>query len=68
MADTVKWAASAAQILGYAATSLGWAPWNIGFFLIGLCGWLAVGLMWRERAIVILHIIALAVLLGGLLS
>ena len=29
----VKWAASVIQMLGYAGTGFGWAPWNLYLFL-----------------------------------
>ena len=63
-----KWVASIFQIFGYAATAFGLTPWNIGFFLIGLIGWFMVGVMWRDRAIMLIHIIALAAMVIGLAS
>lgn len=66
--DTVKWAASIAQIAGYTATGFGWTPWNIGFFIFGLLGWLAVGLMWRDKALVLVHLVAFGAMVGGMLT
>lgn len=68
MVDTIKWTASIAQIAGYTATGLGWTPWNIGFFIVGLLGWLAVGAFWRDKALILVHLVALTAMLGGSLS
>ncbi|MGJ8626106.1 MAG: DUF6552 family protein [Sulfitobacter sp.] len=64
----VKWIASIFQIIGYGATAFGWTPWNIYMFLIGLIGWFTVGVLWRDRAIMLIHVIALAAMLVGLIS
>lgn len=62
----IKWAASIVQILGYATTAFGLAPWNIYVFLVGLVGWLAVGVLWNDRAIVLIHLVAVAAMIAGL--
>ena len=64
----LKWAASIVQIAGYAATAFGATPLNIYLFLVGLVGWFAVGVFWRDRAIMLIHVVALAAMLAGLLS
>lgn len=64
----LKWAASIVQIMGYSATAFGLTPLNIYLFLIGLVGWFAVGIMWKDRAIMLIHIVALAAMLAGLAS
>ncbi|MFS4437192.1 DUF6552 family protein [Paracoccaceae bacterium GXU_MW_L88] len=63
-----KWIASIAQICGYAATGFGYVPLNIYFFLVGLVGWFIVGVMWKDRAIMLIHIVALAAMVVGQLS
>ncbi len=63
---TVKWAASAVQIMGYTATAFGATPLNIYLFLVGLIGWFAVGVMWNDRAIMLIHLVALAAMTVGL--
>ena len=64
----LKWVASIIQILGYSATAFGYTPLNIYFFLAGLIGWFAVGVMWNDRAIMLIHIIALGAMFVGLAS
>ncbi len=66
--DVIKWTASLAQIIGYSATGLGWVPLNIGFFLVGLLGWLAVGVLWKDKALILVHLVALVAMIGGVLT
>ena len=64
----LKWAASIIQILGYATTAFGMTPLNIYLFLVGLVGWFTVGLLWRDKAIMLIHVVALAAMIAGLIS
>jgi|GEM_PF-301257 len=68
IAFIIKWLASIVQILGYTATAAGMTPLNIYLFLVGLMGWLFVGLFWKDRAIILIHVIALGSMIVGLLS
>ncbi len=64
----IKWLASIVQILGYTATAFGATPLNIQLFLVGLVGWFVVGVMWRDRAIILIHAVALGSMLAALAS
>ena len=66
IAFVIKWLASVIQILGYSATAFGLTPWNIYLFLVGLAGWLVVGLLWSDRAIILIHLVALCAMFIGL--
>lgn len=68
LAFAIKWAASIVQILGYTATAFGWTPWNIYLFLVGLVGWFVVGVLWNDRAIMLIHLVALGAMFAGLAS
>lgn len=68
IAFTVKWVASVIQIMGYAATGFGWSPWNLYLFLIGVLGWLMVGVLWNDRALVLVHFAAFGSMLIGMAS
>lgn len=68
LAFWVKWVASAVQILGYGATAFGWTPWNLYLFVVGVFGWLLVGVLWNDRAIMLVHLVALAAMLAGMAS
>lgn len=66
--DAIKWGASIAQILGYGATAMGAHPLNLCFFAVGLVGWFIVGLRWNTSAITLIHLVAAAAMLIGLLN
>lgn len=66
--DHIKWAASIAQILGYGATAMGASPLNLYFFTVGIVGWFIVGLRWNDRAIMLIHVVAAAAMMVGLLA
>ncbi|MFD0860556.1 DUF6552 family protein [Roseovarius aquimarinus] len=67
-AFVVKWVASVIQIMGYGATGFGWAPWNLYLFLVGVLGWLLVGVLWNDRALMLVHFVALGSMLVGMAS
>ena len=43
-------------------------PLHFHGFFIGLVGWFAVGVFWKDRAIMLIHVIALGSMIMGLLS
>ena len=59
--DIVKWIATAVQLIGYGLTGLNIVPWNVFAFFIGIVLWFLVGYMWKDKAIMVVHI-------GGLYS
>ncbi|WP_299655161.1 DUF6552 family protein [uncultured Jannaschia sp.] len=68
IAFVVKWVASIVQIAGYSATAFGWTPGNLYLFLVGVLGWFAVGVLWNDRAIMLIHAAALAAMIAGMSS
>lgn len=64
----LKWIASVIQIMGYTATASGLTPLNIYLFLMGLIGWFAVGWIWKDRAIMLIHVVALGAMIVGLMG
>jgi len=64
----VKWGASIIQIMGYTATGFGWTPWNLYLFLIGVLGWFAVGAFWNDKALMLVHLVALGAMIAGMTS
>lgn len=64
----VKWVSSIIQIMGYTATSFGLQPWNLYLFLVGIIGWFAVGVLWNDRAMMLLHVVALVAMIAGMSS
>ena len=68
LAFIVKWGASAIQILGYTATAFGWTLGNLYLFVIGVLGWFAVGVLWNDKALMLVHIVALGAMIAGMSS
>lgn len=64
----VKWGASIIQIMGYTATGFGWTPWNLYLFLIGVLGWFVFGALWRDKALMLVHLVALGAMIAGMAS
>ena len=65
--DVVKWLATVIQLIGYAMTGLNFVPYNIYMFFIGIFLWFAVGFMWKDKAIMVVHFGAFVSLLAGYL-
>ena len=66
--DMVKWGATIIQLIGYGLTGFNLVPYNIYLFFIGIILWFAVGMMWKDKAIMIVHIGAFFSLLIGYLN
>jgi hypothetical protein len=66
--DIIKWIATAIQLIGYGLTGLNIVPWNVFAFFIGILLWFLVGYLWKDRAIMIVHVGAFIAILAGYLS
>ena len=66
--DIVKWIATAIQLIGYGLTGLNIVPWNIYAFFIGIILWFVVGYMWKDKAIMVVHVGAFVAIFVGYLS
>lgn len=66
--DILKWVATAVQLVGYGLTGMGLQPWNVFAFFAGIALWFAVGVMWKDRAIMVVHVGAFVSLLAGYVS
>ena len=64
----IKWVSSVLIIIAMAMTSVNVFPTNIVFHLLGVTGWLIVGLLWHDRALIFLNGVAIFVFLSGLLK
>ena len=64
----LKWASSVFIIIAMALTSANLYPINIVFHLIGVGGWLVVGMLWHDRALIFLNGVAIFVFATGLLN
>jgi hypothetical protein len=66
--DIVKWIATIVLLVGYGLTGLNVVPWNVLAFVIGIALWFAVGVMWKDRAIMVVHVGAFIALATGYLN
>ncbi|MEP1610945.1 MAG: DUF6552 family protein [Roseobacter sp.] len=66
--DIVKWLATAIQLFGYGLTGLNIVPWNVFAFFGGIILWFAVGVMWKDKAIMVVHLGAFISLFVGYLN
>lgn len=66
--DIVKWVATVIQLIGYGLTGMNIVPWNIYAFIVGILLWFAVGVMWKDKAIMVVHVGAFLSLLLGYLN
>ena len=64
----IKWVSSIFIIIAMALTSANLYPINIVFHLIGVTGWLVVGMLWHDRALIFLNAVAIFVYATGLLN
>ena len=68
LVDITKWIATFIQLIGYGLTGLNVVPYNVFMFFIGIFLWFAVGYMWKDRAIMIVHVGAFISLFVGYLN
>lgn len=66
--DIVKWVATVIQLVGYGLTGLNIVPWNVFAFIIGIALWFVVGVMWKDRAIMVVHVGAFVAITAGYLN
>jgi len=66
--DIIKWIATAIQLIGYGLTGLNIVPWNVFAFFIGIILWFLVGYLWKDKAIMVVHVGAFVAILAGYLS
>ena len=64
----IKWISSVFIIAGMALTSANIFPINIVVHGIGVTGWLIVGMLWHDRALIFLNAVAIFVYASGLLN
>ena len=64
----IKWVSSIFIIAGMALTSANIFPLNIIVHGIGVTGWLVVGMLWHDRALIFLNAVAIFVYATGLLN
>ena len=65
----VKWTASFFILTAVAARSVGTIPLiDLWFSLVGTLGWLWVGMLWHDRALILLNSVAIFIFSSGILN
>ena len=64
----IKWAASAFLIVGMILASANLFPYNIMVASVGVLGWLIVGMLWHDRALILLNGALALILTMGLMK
>ena len=64
----IKWVSSIFLIIGMVLTSNNIFPANLFISTIGIAGWIIVGMLWRDRSIMILNAIAFSIYFNGIVK
>ena len=64
----VKWGSVVLVVIGWMLHAINLYPWNVTIQLTGVAGWLWVGYLWHDRALIVLNSIGVALLSLGLLK
>ena len=63
----IKWFSSVILIIGAMATAMDMYPYNMYLQFMGVFGWLIVGIIWRDWALIVVNTIGSLVLLAGII-
>ena len=66
--DVIKWVATVVQLVGYGLTGLNVVPWDVFAFFVGIFLWFLVGVMWKDRAIMVVHVGAFIAIVAGYIN
>ena len=64
----LKWISSIILIHAMAFTSLDMYPYNMYLQFAGVLGWFFVGMMWHDRALIVLNAIAIGIFTAGIIN
>ena len=64
----IKWIASFLLIIGVVLTSNNIFPANLIFHAIGMLGWFVVGILWNDRALIVINSVTLSLMSNGLIT
>ena len=64
----VKWGSTLIITLGMILTANNVYPINLIFHFVGIGGWLAVAIVWNDRALIVVNAVALAIFANGLVA
>ena len=64
----IKWASSITLIIAMMFTAVDIYPINMWIANFGFVGWLIVGMLWHDRALIVLNAISLAIYSMGIIN
>ena len=64
----IKWVSSMFIIFAMATASADMYPYNLFLQFIGLVGWLVVGMLWHDRALILLNSVAIFIFASGIVN
>ena len=64
----IKWASSITLIIAMMFTAVELFPMNMWIANIGFIGWLIVGMLWHDRALILLNSVAIFIFSSGILN
>ena len=64
----IKWFSSITLIIAMMFTAVEMCPINLFIANIGFIGWLVVGMLWHDRALIVLNSISLAIYTLGIFN
>ena len=64
----IKWVSSIFLIMAMILTSVNIFPINLYIALVGMIGWLIVGMIWHDRALIVLNAISVAIYGMGIVN
>ena len=62
----IKWFSSVVLMIGMLLTSNNIYPVNLYFHFVGIAGWMIVGILWNDRALMVINSFALATIATSL--
>tara|TARA_R110000787_G_scaffold88702_2_gene188180 strand:- start:10023 stop:10286 length:264 start_codon:yes stop_codon:yes gene_type:complete len=64
----IKWTSSVILLIAMVFTTTNFTPYNLFLHLIGVCGWLTVGMLWHDRALITVNAVASFIFLTGIVN
>tara|TARA_B100000519_G_C13863913_1_gene260277 strand:+ start:150 stop:461 length:312 start_codon:yes stop_codon:yes gene_type:complete len=64
----IKWFSSITLIIAMLLNANNIFPLNLYISVIGLIGWLIVSLLWKDRSLIVLNTVAVAIYLNGIVQ
>ena len=64
----IKWLSSITLLVGMSFTSIEIVPHNLYLHLLGITGWLVVGILWHDRALITVNAVGAFIFLSGIVK